>query len=234
MHEATSDYPAPRERIISLLQADFTPSDKTALADRAGAEDNALAGLLAQARGTEDFDARWSSEESAELGQAVERLTGPAPVTLAFKGFIANEVRQAHAWQRKVDDVVSPERLGIQSGEGIFDAAQAQEIEAQTLRAYSFRIIDQFIAATIEGEDSTTPPQLFLAGSVRPSDYREAVDILDEWTADYQRTYDNDPFDGVDRGVSLGAIGRIVVPKGSGTAELIKHLRQLRAEGEQE
>lgn len=216
-----------------MLRADFTPPSEKPSQE---IEDNAFASLLAHhvLQPVERIDAKYVSAENVELGQAIERLVEPAPVTASFKGFIADEVRRAHAWGGKVDEVVSPERLGLQSGEGIFDAAQAQDIEVRTLRAYSFRIIDQFIAATIEGEDETASPQLFLLGSTRPSDYRTAVDALDEWIADYKRTYDDDPFDGLDREVTLSAIGQIVVPEGSGTAELIKRLRQIRGESELE
>lgn len=73
-------------------------------------------------------------------------------------------------------------------------------------------------------------PQLFLKGNVRPSDYTEAVDVLDSWTEDYQVTYEEDPLGGLNRETYMDAIGRLIVPPGSGTARLIQRLRILRAE----
>lgn len=223
----------PKQRLISLLQADFTPPDTQALAREAG--DNALKDLLANVRSVDDIDARYASEENTELGEAVERLVEPAPVTASFKGFIAHKVREAHAWRSKVDDIVSPARLGLLSGEGIFDAGRGRDIEAQALRGYAFDIMHRYTTTfAIEGEGATAPGQLFLTGIAKPGDYRKAVDIFDEWTDDYQQTYDEDPFEGLEEEAFLDAGGRLVVPEGSGMAGLIRRLRQLRDEGDQE
>ena len=169
-----------------------------------------------------------------ELGQAVERLVEPAPVTESFKGFIAGEVRRAHAWQDDLDPVVAPDRLGLSSGEGIFDPARAKDLEAQALRGRMFDVMYHYTTAfTIEGEDQTVPPQLFLTGSVRPRDYTDAVDVLDEWSRDYRETYDEDPLEGLDGEPFLDAGGRVAVPKGSGMAEYIKRLREAQGLGEE-
>lgn len=158
----------PKQRLIALLQADFTSPDKAALAHQAEAEGHALAGFLAHAVSIDEIDARLASEENVELGQAVERLLESASVTTSFKGFISHEVRLAHAWQDSVDDVVSPERLGLLSGEGIFDPARAEDLEAQALRGRMFDVMHRYTTAfSIEGEDKTVPPQLILTGSVR-------------------------------------------------------------------
>jgi hypothetical protein len=197
MHEATSDYPAPRERLISLLQADFTPSDKTALADRAGAEGNALAGLLSRARGMKEIDARFTSEENIELGRTVAEVVEPAPVTESFKGFIVHEVRKAHAWQSKVKGTVAPDRLGLLDGDGIFDPVRAKDIEGQTLRGYAFDTVNGYTVRPAE-EDAMEFPPLLLKPGVRPSDYIEAVDTLVAWAHDYEDTYGEDPGEGLD------------------------------------
>lgn len=222
----------PKQRLIALLQADFAPSEKEALDQEAG--DNALKGLLANMRSVGDIDARLASAENIELGQAVERLVESAPVTESFKEFIANEVRQAHAWQDSVDDVVSPKRLGLLSGKGIFDPVRAKDLEAQALRGRMFDVMHRYTTAfTIEGEDKTVPPQLILTGSVRLSDYTNAVDILDEWSRDYRETYDEDPLEGLDGEAFLDAGGRVEIPKGSDMAEYIKRLREAQGLGEE-
>lgn len=168
-----------------------------------------------------------ASDENLTLGKQAATLVEPAAITHSFKAFIVGEVRRAHAWQDGVDDVVSPERLGLLSGEGIFDPPRAKDLEGQALRGRMFDVMHRYTTGfSIEGEDETVPPQLFLTGSVRPSDYMDAVDVLDEWSRDYRETYDEDPLEGLDGEPFLDAGGRVAVPKGSGMAEFIKRLRE--------
>jgi hypothetical protein len=193
-HGANQD---PRQQLVSLLQTDYTPQDRAA--SPPADSDNAFHSFLARARPVEDIDARFASEESIQLGQTVETLLEPAPVTTSFKGFIAQAVRKAHAWRAKVDNAVSPDRLGLLSGQGIFDPVQAREIEVQTLRGRMFDLLHRYtIAPDTDIEAETGVPKLLLRPGVRPNDYAEGVARLDEWTADYQRTYGEDPFDGLE------------------------------------
>lgn len=222
MHEQQRHGDTPREQLIALLQWNFT---QPASGSEHGG--SALTDFLRDARSVEDIDVRFASAGNLELGEAVERLLAPAPVTRSFKRFIASEVRRAHAWQSTVDDVVAPDRLGLLSGEGIFDPAHSKDLEAQALRGRAFDIMHRYTTAfTVEGEDETIPPQLFLTGSVRPSDYTQAVDVLDEWGGEYRQTYDEDPFEGLPGEVFLDAGGRVAVPKDSGMAGLVKRLRE--------
>jgi hypothetical protein len=227
MHEVTYGDDRQREKLISLLQADFISPEKQAVAERAAVGGSALGSLLANACVSEDIDARLASDENTEIGQAVERFLEPAPVTRSFKEFIAGEVRRAHAWETKVDEIVSPGRLGLINGDGIFDPAKAKDLEAQALRGRMFDVMHRYTnALTIEGEDETVPPHLFLTGAGRPSDYKAAVDVLDEWGHDYQNSYDEDPFEGLDHKAFMDAGGRVAVPKDWAMAKLIKHLRK--------
>jgi hypothetical protein len=238
MYEATRGDGSPQERLISLLQADFTPPDKTALADRAKAENSALVGLLSQARSVEDIDARFESEENVELGEAVERLVEPAPVTESFKGFIAHEVRKAHAWQSRVDEVVAPDRLGLVSGGGIFDRAHAKDIEGQTLRGYFFDILNGYTLSP-EEEDGDLPP-LVLKPDVRPSDFVDAVNALVAWASDYEQTYGEAPSADLEPEAYLAAAPRARVmsqeemeqdPRWKGILEILKQLEDRRQQG---
>lgn len=194
MSERVHEYSDPKQELIALLQMDFTSPNTEAWAQKAVAEDDALAGLLANVRSVEGIDARLSSEENAELGQAVERLVEPAPVTNSFKGFIVNEVKQAHAWESQVRDAVAPDRLGLLSGNGIFDPAQVKDIETQALRGYVFDIIHTRTVATDTVDDDNLP-ELLLKPGIRPSDYVEEVNRLFQWIIDYRQTYDDGLFE---------------------------------------
>lgn len=113
----------------------------------------------------------------------------------------------------------------------MFDPAQAKDIEAQALRGYAFDIMHRYTApVAVEGEGQGVPPRLFLTGIVRPSDYIKLVDALDEWADDYERTYREDPFEGLEGEAFLSAGRQIMVPKGPSTAQLVEQLRQLRDE----
>ena len=193
MHEQHHDSPR-HQRLISLLQADFTPPDKQALAERRGG--SALTRLLAASRAIEDIDERFESDDNIELGEAVERLVAPAPVSPAFKGFITGEIRRAHAWQSKVDSVVSPDRLGLLSGEGIFDPTIAQSLEGRALRGRVADIYRRFmVASDAERRDPDLP--LLPRPGVRPRDVVTAVDQVEDWIADYERTYGDEVIEDV-------------------------------------
>jgi hypothetical protein len=237
MSEQVHEYSDPKQELIVLLQMDFTSPSTEAWAQKAVAEDDALAGLLANVRSIEAIDARLSSEENAELGRAVDRLVEPAPVTNSFKGFIVNEVRQAHAWESKASDAVAPDRLGLLSGDGIFDPAQAQDIEAHALRGYAFDIVRTYTVAPDKiGEDNL--PHLLLRPSVRPSDYAESLGRLQEWGADYKSTYGEDALASIDPRAFIDTAGLVRVmteeeAEEGGWNDLFERLQELRDEGEQ-
>ena len=223
---------------MTLLQADFRPPDQEALIQEARDEDNALKGFLVRVRGVEGIDARRSSEENIELGQAVERLLEPAPVTASFKGFIAHEVQEARAWQSKVSDAVSPSRLGLLSGNGIFDPALAQGLEGQALRGYAFDIVRRYTIAPADVVASDLPPLLLMPGA-RPSDYVAAVKRLGDWTVDYQCTYDKSPFEGIEPDAYRDAAQQAHVISGEEAESgrwtaLVERLDQLRDQSERE
>jgi hypothetical protein len=150
-----------------------------------------------------------ASSENAELGLSLADLLAPAPVTESFKAFVISEVRRAHAWQAKVREAVSPDRLGLSGGAGIFDEEQAQHIEGQALRGFAFDLIREYTYTVVPERDTERPPMLFLRPTVRPSDYVEALDKLGSWTSDFHDTYDQDAFEGLDAGAYADAIPKV-------------------------
>jgi hypothetical protein len=194
-----------QQRLIGLLRADFTSPESERLAREAQQKRDPLAGLLSHARGVEDIDERLASDENVELGERVMALLAPAAVTESFKGFIAGQVRRAHAWQDRVDSVVAPDRLGLTSGDGIFDPLRAKEIEGQTIRGRAFDILHRYTYAA-RPESAADLPPLVLQPSTRPRDYVEAVDEFTAWGADYKETYDEDAFEGVEGETLLAAV----------------------------
>lgn len=187
----------PRQQLIALLQSDFTPDEQPA-----PAPGNALGDLIAHAYSTEDLDARMVSEESMALGEMIKLLLEPAPTTESFKNCVAYEVRRAYAHQDKVSEVVAPERLGLLSGEGIFDPAQAKDLEAQTLVEYSFDFVKRYM---IVAGPPRYPEPTIMQGPARPHEYREAVDYFVDWLEDYRQTYVEDPLAGTDYNAYIAA-----------------------------
>jgi hypothetical protein len=193
--------PSPRQQLISLLQSDFRP--RATEGDELSDDGNALKSFLRHARSVEGIEARLQTENNLRLGQSLVELLAPATVTDSFKAFIVNEVRQAHAWENKVTDAVAPDRLGIVSGEGIFDPSQAQELEAQTLRALAFDVFQKDIIV-LEG-DIPDLPRLAPRPGRRPTDCIEAVDRFVSWHADYSDVYGSDPFQRIELSAYLDA-----------------------------
>jgi len=222
-----------RQQLIRILQSDFIPEDKREPAEPS-ADDNALKSLLRHSRNVEDIEARLQSENNLQLGRSVAELLIPAAVTDSFKAFLVNEVRRAHAWESEVSDVVAPDRLGIVSGDGIFDPKQAQELEAQALRGYGFDIAKEYALAPT-GEGAEDLPPLVLKPGVRFSDYEEALDRLDSWNADYEATYGTDPFEGLEAGIYRDAASEVEVTSEEGAglaseADFFSELKRLRDE----
>lgn len=190
-------------------------------------ENNALAVFLRHAQSAETIDARFESDESAELGEKVAALLEPAPVTDAFKEVIAYEVRRAHAWRGALSDAVAPDRLGLLSGSGLFDPVQAQEIEAQALRSYLAEMM-QVHAIRIPREDDTPALE---PGGTRPRDFTEALERLERWVGDFREGYEADPFDGMDLEAFEAAAPEIHVmtaKEATGWSSVFERLRELR------
>jgi hypothetical protein len=135
MYEVDPGYDR-RHRLIDILGADFTSDQSRSYAAEADQTGSALAGLLSVAREAEDVGASFASPENRRLGEEVLQLIGPAPITRSFASYIADEVRAAHAWQRRVSEDVSPTRLGLEQGEGIFETRTAKKIEAEALQRF--------------------------------------------------------------------------------------------------
>ncbi|MGH2878765.1 MAG: hypothetical protein ACRDK4_04055 [Solirubrobacteraceae bacterium] len=204
-HEQFGKADQPKQRLTTLLQADFTSSESKAFAQQAK-EDNALASFLAHAVSVEDIDTRFASDENMALGEQVAALVAPAPITDSFKGFIVGEVRRAHAWQTSVDPVVAPDRLGLASGEGIFDPERSREIEEQTIRGRAYDVLRHYTSSS--SADSSELPQLGLRPGRRPRDFSAALNQLLTWEADCTQTYGKDPFEDVDKEALLAAAPR--------------------------
>lgn len=231
-HSAGEPVPAPQRKLVSFLDSDFTPEHPPPPDD-----DNALTGLLRRSRSVEEIDAHLKSPSNLELGQTLAGLLAPAKVSESFKAFIVNEVRQAHAWRAKVSDAVSPDRLGLVRGSGIFDTAQAQGIEAQALRGFAFDLLHRYTVAP-EGDTAGLPPLLLRPG-VRPSDFDDATDRLQGWSEDYSATYGDDAFEGLEADAYMQAAPKAEVTsegqaESMGLNEVILALGRLRNERERD
>lgn len=229
MSEGHSDEPlSPQQRLIELLTSDFTPEAGPSGDD--DLDDNALKRFLRHARSIEEIDARMASSENMELGLSLADLLAPAAVTDSFKAAIVYEVRRAHARQTGVREAVSPAHLGLDSGAGIFDEEQAQQIEEQAIRGFGFDIIREY---TVGVEGDTSLPQLVLRPGKRPADFIEAIDRLGSWINDFHFTYDKDAFEGLEVGAYTDAAPKAeVMPEGdpdtiawSGIFEDLERLR---------
>jgi len=192
MHESTPSDATPKQQLIELLTLDFTPVENIAAAKNAQEAGDALGSVLATTRSTEDIDARMASEENILLGERVAELAASAPITEAFKGLIVSEVRRAHAWQDGVDDAIAPDRLGLTSGDGIFDPARTEELEGQAIRRRLTDIARNYTFRVAAGADV---PPLALRPDRRPQDYVAVVSQLSAWEADYEETYGEHPFE---------------------------------------
>lgn len=194
-----------KQRLLELLTADFeSPERKQAV----GEATRPLARLLAHARDAEEVDRRYGSADSQAIGHEVDALVGPARVSKSFKMFITDSVRRAHAFETTVDRAVAPDRLGLQSGDGIFDPDQAQQIEAHVLRGAVADAMRRFyiIPETETGEEL----EPLMVG--RPKDFRDWVFTLGVWEDDYRNRYGGDePFAGMEAAAFWAAARRAVV-----------------------
>lgn len=140
-----------RQDLIGVLRTDWTtPERRELLVQEEREPSNALAGLLAHSVVVEEVDARASSDENSQLGNIMARLLDPAPITESFKRAIAAEVQLAHALQEPVSEAVSPERLGLTDGEGIFDPEHAKMIEADYLRGVIHALIQPLVLVPVD------------------------------------------------------------------------------------
>jgi hypothetical protein len=182
----------PGQQLSALLTADFTSPEQRASQERATESGSALSKFLAHTRTTDVIKARLESPENAELGKVVERLLASAATTGSFKTYVVDEVRRAHAWETTVTDAIAPDRLGLMTGEGIFDPIQAPSIEAQAIRGYLFDVVREHVIVP-DGTDETNnplPPIL-----PRPKQYAEEMARVVEWRDDYTSTFGEDPFE---------------------------------------
>lgn len=223
----------PRQQLAALLTLDFTPTEREAVIERAEQEGDALGSLLAAAVSVEEIDARLASDENVALGEQVAELVAPAPITESFKGFIAGEVRRAHAWRTRVGEAVAPDRLGLVTG-GIFDPERARDVEGQAIRGHVFDLLRRYTSVT-SSDEASEPDALVPRTGKRPQDFAEAIDHLHAWEADYEETYGENPFEGVDAEAYLAALPRIkkVRPEDeaeSGFRRIAQKLHELRDE----
>jgi hypothetical protein len=227
MHERTPSEATPKQQLIELLTSDFTPAESVALTKEAQEEGDALGSLLATSRSTEEIDARMASEENILLGERVAELVAPASITEAFKGFIVSEVRRAHAWQDGVDDAIAPDRLGLTSGDGIFDPKRAEELEGQAVRRRLTDIVRNYTFRFASGTDVP----LALRPDRRPQDYVAVVSQLSAWEADYEETYSEHPFEDIEADALLAALPGDVERS---FGQMLQDLRELREREEEQ
>ncbi len=238
MHER--DTPSnPREQIITLLESDFTTPERRALAQRGEEEGNALSSFLAGAVSIEDIEARFASEECAQLATSTAQALERAAITNSFKGIIVGYIMKAYAFESRVDEIVSPYRLGFLgdkglNGEGIYDPDQAKAIEGQALRGFLLDITNkQVLVPENEDEEGSKP---IIRNRLA---YAQAIDAFDAWSLDYMTTYGEDAFTGVEPNAHLEAAQRVHImsqeeSEESGWADIIERLKQLRRRDEPE
>jgi len=224
-----SDQPRPKQELISLLSKDFTPPERQAALD----DSNALSRFLAIARVKEDIEERTASDECAQLAASAAQALETAPITDSFKGIITGHLVRAYAWESAVDDSVSSDRLGLLSGDGIFDAAEAKIIEAQALRGFLFDIVNnQVLLPDDEGELEEAGPII-----PNPALYVQLMEAFDSWALDYLTAYSEDAFAGIEPEAYLDAAKRVrIIPREEseeiGWAEMIERLRELKQKQE--
>jgi hypothetical protein len=157
-------------------------------------------------------------------------LLAPAPTSDAFKQYVANEVRLAYAWESKVPDAVAPDRLGIASGDGVFDPSQAESLEAQALRGHALDVVLTYTVGTRGDEPDEL--ELALKPGKRSSDFAAAADRLDAWSVDYQLTYGHDALVPIEPEALFAATqpapGSSSEQAAPTLAELIKSVNELR------
>lgn len=221
----------PREELIELLSIDLRSDEEKALDQEP--EDTfaapTLSTFLLRSRAIEDIQARFESEECAELAVKASQLLESTSITESFKGLIVGYLVQAYAYEKKVDEIVSPTSLGIVGGEGIFDAEASKEIEARALRGYLFDIINKQVLVA-RNEETDEPVAI-----VRNRDaYDETMGFFDAWTLDFIGTYGEDVFAGIeldDYYIDAATQAHLVTEEEaeeSGWADIVNKLRKLR------
>jgi hypothetical protein len=222
MHEQANDGEQVHQELVAVLRSDFTPENFPTLPSG-----SALKHVLARAVSTDELAERFASPANLALGARTAELVADTVVTDAFKAFIVNEVRQAHAWERPVDEAVSPSALGLTDGEGIFDRGPAQAIEARTLRGALFDLVHRHTLA-LKTQDETGEPVLVVKPTIAPRDYVDALDRLLEWRIDYAKSYGEDPFAGQTRADYTAAAPTVDVPPDADLEAWVDRLKQLR------
>jgi hypothetical protein len=219
---------APPEQLRALLELDFSPPS---LPDPPpGQKHSALTVFLHHTRVAEDVEQRFISIENQELGQQAGQVLEAAPVTDSFKGFIVKAVREAHAWRRRVDDVVAPERLGLTRGDGIFDPEQAPELEAQAIRDYLVTVVARNVDLVQDrSQEGTRQGEL---RSLTLERYAQEIAFVDEWSEAVADTHGIDVFEGVDDDAFMDAarVVRLLDPDDPNDASWIALGERLREE----
>ena len=229
MHEQNEGItPNPRELLIALLESDYTTEERRAYAQR-GKEGSVLADFLSRVVSIEDINARLMSEECLQLGNSVAQTLESAAITSSFKSIIVSYAIRAYTHQSKVNELVSPHRLGFLgdeglNGEGIYDPAQAKAIESRALRGFLQGITDTHV---LMPDNDSPRPYIF-----DPKGYAQAMDAFDAWSLDYSSTYGEDAFTGVESNAHLSMVHVMSKEEAdeSGWADILDRLRQLRGD----
>jgi hypothetical protein len=186
-----ADPESDKQVLVAILESDSSP--------QVGASTNSVLGrFVATTRPAEDVAERLASDENVELGLRVERTLGATAITASFKSYIINEVRQAHGWRNPVSETVSPDRLGLRSGDGIYDPEQSQDIESHAIRGFLHDTMKAQIVIPEDAEGEELGPAIR-----NPRVWAETVQWLAFWEDDYKATYGEDAFAFAGEGKSI-------------------------------
>lgn len=233
MHEHDPSGQSPHQQLIDLLSADFSPPQRET--ESSADEDNALSQFLSHAVSAEEVDERFYSPESLDLREQSEILLRPTKTTIAFRMFVTDQICLAYAYQTRVNEGIYPQRLGLTTGEGIFDASQAQGIEAQVIRGHAFDLVNRYLIAP-DSDDPDIPPLVPRPG-INPDIASGEFTVLNRWAEDFQEKYGEDPFEGTREAYGDAAPRAGVIDSESddnGWTEFVQRLNQLRQQGEPE
>lgn len=214
------------DSLRQLLAADFRPEETQQA--QLSATSGSLAWLLAHTVDAEDVEARLMSEENRLLGEEVMHNLVGAVITVSFKSFIVNTMRQAHASEARVSKEVAAVNLGLNDENGgIFNAVQAPIIEAGFLRVRLYNIINQYVITGVAENDQPTRVVL------HAQNYIDEMMVLEQWIAEYVEVHGKNPFEDVDMDAYMLATQEVqVIPpkseEGQRLGELLQRLEELR------
>jgi hypothetical protein len=186
---------------------------------------SALEKFVASARTPENIQERFEHEVCKRLVNETTQILETAPVTTAFKSFVLGNIIKAYVYESKIDDAISPARLGLLEGEGIFDAAKSGDIEGQVLRGFLYDIVNRQLRITDEPDARVI--------SLNPAEYTQLVAAFDQWSLDYIAAYGTDALEGVDVAAFMAAAPHVVnmsEAEAGAWAEIFKKLRRSRKE----